>query len=267
MKTKTILSALLSALSLSAACAGNVDGGGSPTWAGDDASAMLGPGGDDAGDEGDAVPSFASPEASPWGSSLDAASGPHHGADASTLDAGFDAPCATPLAPGVLVIDELLIESVAGTGDYGEWLEVSSTSSCAVNLQGLQGSCPVGMKVHSFEVTDDLWLAPLGTFVIPDSTDPAINHDLPGLLVPWAGQPGDVLRNKGGTVTLTASGVMIDSVTFPALKLVVGTSVAFPSNCPLSRRSDWTAWQTSNASWFPGFFGTPNAPNGDVSCP
>ena len=65
MKTKTILSALLSALSLSAACAGNVDGGGSPTWAGDDASAMLGPGGDDAGDEGDAVPSFASPEASP----------------------------------------------------------------------------------------------------------------------------------------------------------------------------------------------------------
>jgi len=267
MKTTTILSLVLCGLSLCAACAGNVDGGGSQTWAGDDASAMLGPAGDDAADEGDAAPSFASADGSGWGTSLDATPMTKPDGHASAHDAGFDAPCAAPLAPGVLVIDELMIESVAGTGDYGEWLEVRSTSSCAVNLQGLQGSCPVGMKVHTFEVTDDLWLAPLGSFVIPDSTDPAINHDLPGLLVPWEGQPGDVLRNKGGTVTLTASGLMVDSVTFPALKLVVGASVAFPSNCPLSRRSDWTAWQTSNASWFPGFFGTPNAPNDDVSCP
>ena len=268
MNTTTVLSSLLCALFLPAACAGNVDGGGSPTWAGDDASALLGPPGDDAGGEGEAVPSFPSPEGSdPWGSSVDATTGGKPGRDASAADARFDAPCSTPLAPGVLVIDELLIESVAGTGDYGEWLEVRSTSPCAVSLRGLQGSCPVGLKVHSFEVTDDVWIAPLGTFVIPDSTDPAINHDLPGPLVPWAGQPGDVLRNKGGTVTLTASGVMIDSVTFPALKLVVGASVAFPSNCPLSRRSDWTSWQTSNGSWFPGFSGTPNAPNDDVSCP
>ena len=31
----------------------------------------------------------------------------------------------------------------------------------------------------------------------------------------FLGQPGDVLRNKGGTVTLLLAGTMIDSVTFP----------------------------------------------------
>src|SRR5437868_4642485 len=38
----------------------------------------------------------------------------------SLADAGA---CARPLGPGDLVIDELMIASVAGAGDHGEWLE------------------------------------------------------------------------------------------------------------------------------------------------
>ncbi len=178
-----------------------------------------------------------------------------------------DDACAAPLAAGDLVIDELMIESVAGAGDYGEWLEVTSTLPCAINLRGLHGECPSGAKLRTFDVTGDQWLAAGSTFVVADSDDPAIDHDLPGTVIAWSGVPGDVLRNKGGTVSLFVDGFLVDSVTYPALKLVVGAATSFPSDCPFSRRSDWTAWQTSNASWFPGFSGTPNAPNDDVHCP
>jgi hypothetical protein len=270
MKTNASVSLLLGLLLLLVACAGQVNGDGSGSGAGDDASSLLGPSGDDASNDGEGGAGGPGWDASLPPSNLDGSADGAQGTDArdgSPAGARPDASCTAPLGPGTLVIDELMVESVAGTGDYGEWLEVRSTTPCAVSLRGLHGSCPVGMKVHTFDVTDDLWVGPLGTFVVADSTDPAINHDVPGLLVGWAGQPGDVLRNKGGTVTLTVSDVIVDSVTFPALKLVVGASVAFPSSCPDSRRSDWSSWQTSNASWFPGFYGTPNAPNDDVTCP
>jgi hypothetical protein len=55
----------------------------------------------------------------------------------SPLDAAPQGACADPLVQGDLVIDELVIASVAGTGDYGEWPEVRSTLGCAASLQRL----------------------------------------------------------------------------------------------------------------------------------
>jgi hypothetical protein len=224
---------------------------------------------DDGETSDDAAPEAAgSPDATLAWPSGDDASSPARFSDANApVVAAPDGACPSPPSAGDLVIDELMIESVAGSGDYGEWLEVESTRPCALDLRGLHGEAPSGLKVRTFDVTEDLWLAPAGTFVVADSYDPAVNHDLPGTVIAWAGEPGDVLRNKGGTVSLLVQGALIDSVTYPALKLVVGASTSFPADCPVSRRSDWTAWQTSNASWFPGFYGTPNAPNDDVSCP
>lgn len=239
------------------------DSGPTPSLFGDDAS--LG--------NGASTPTVwpATDGAAPVSSSAEPDAVAPEGADAASSSDGSwssapDAGCIAAVAPGVLAIDELMIESVAGTGDYGEWVEVKSTSSCAINLNGLHGDCPVGTKLHSFDVVGDVWLLPLGTFVVVDSPDPVINHYLPGPLIPWTNQPGDVLRNLGGTITLSQGDAVIDTVTFPSLKPRVGATVAFPSDCPLSRRSDWSAWQTSTASWFPGFFGSPNAPNDDVSC-
>jgi hypothetical protein len=94
-----------------------------------------------------------------------------------------------------------------------------------------------------------------------------VNHGLPGLVIPWEGQPGDVLRNDGATITLVVGGVIIDSVTYPKMKLTPGVSIAFPHDCPSSLRIQWSAWQESKSSWFPGFSGSPNAPNDDVECP
>jgi hypothetical protein len=183
------------------------------------------------------------------------------------FDAGPEGVCDQPLSPGDLRIDELMIESTSGTGDHGEWLEVSSTLDCAVDLAGLHGECPRGAKVATFDVTDDLWLPPRGFFVVADSTAPAINHYVPGTVVAWSGNLGDVLRNKGTTVTLLVNDVVIDTLTYPAVPLTVGASLAFPADCDRAMRSDWALWQTSTASWFPGFLGTPNAPNVDVTCP
>lgn len=182
-------------------------------------------------------------------------------------DSASDAPCTQALEPGVLVVDEMMIESVAGTGDYGQWIEITSTSSCAVDLNGLHAECPVGSKVRTLDVGQDVWIPPGGRFIIADSTDPAINHYLPGTVLAWDGDPGSVLRKDGGTVSLMANGAIVDSVTWPKMAVVVGASVAFPDDCPPSERGDWTKWQTSTACWFPGFYGTPSAPNTDVSCP
>ncbi|MDP9152117.1 MAG: hypothetical protein M3O36_19505 [Myxococcota bacterium] len=183
------------------------------------------------------------------------------------FDSGAGGSCPGPLVAGDLVIDEMMIQSVAGTGDYGEWLEVRSTRDCALDLHGLRGQAPNGAKVRTFDVVGHAWLPARGTFVVADSVNPALNHALPGTVLAWAGRAGDVLRNKGGTVSLLLNDVVIDSLTFPALAPPIGASVSFPSDCPLDRRLDWTAWQFSTSSWFPGFEGTPNAPNVDVLCP
>jgi hypothetical protein len=220
-----------------------------PLPPGEDATAFLGAFSDDAPLPSDDSPAIDdSPPAPPF-------------------DAGDAGLCVGPLAPGDLTIVELLIESTPGTGDHGEWVEVASTRGCTIDLRGLRGECPTGAKVNTFEVDDDLWIPPLGTFVIADSSDPAVNHALPGALIPWSGEPGDVLRNEGATVTLLLGEVIVDSVTYPTLKLSPGTSTAFPSDCSPALRPNWTSWQPSTASWFPAFHGTPNAPNVDVHCP
>ena len=103
--------------------------------------------------------------------------------------------------------------------------------------------------------------------MVADSTDPAVNHYLPGPVVAWSGNLGDVLRNKATTVTLLVNDVVIDTLMYPAESLTVGASLAFPADCDPGMRSDFALWQRSSASWFPGFLGTPNSPNADVTCP
>jgi hypothetical protein len=185
---------------------------------------------------------------------------------APPFDAGPDGLCAAPPGSGDLVVDELMIESVAGAGDYGEWLEIASTLPCATNVRGLHGESPSGSNVRTFDVDFDLWLPVGGRFVVADSDDPALNHELPGVVLAWSGHPGDVLRNLGGTVTLRLDDTIVDSVTWPTYKGAIGASLEFPADCPTSQHADLGRWQQATASWFPGFRGTPNAPNTDVHC-
>jgi len=236
------------------------DAGASPDDGGAELEASLpAPLGDD-----DAPDDEAAIVAPVWSDEDDASPPPSTG---PPVDAGPDGECADPVGPGDLAIVEILIASESGTGDHGEWLEVRSTRDCALDLRGLHGECAVGAKVATVDVTSDEWLPARGSLVVADATDPAVNHGLPGLVIAWAGDAGDVLRNQGTTVTLIANGALVDSVTYPQLKIPIGTSISFPSDCAPGVRGDWSRWQPSSASWFPGFHGTPNAPNDDVHCP
>ncbi len=187
----------------------------------------------------------------------------------ATVDGDVAVPanaCAAPLSPGALVFDEVMIASVAGSDDRGQWLEVRSTRTCSVDLLGLHASAPHGQSFRTLDVTSDLWLPAGGFFLIADTLDPTENGALPGLVLAWTGSPADALHKTSDTITLSLGDVMIDTLSYPSKKRTVGTSMAFPSNCAPSLRGDFTTWQPSTASWTPGLFGTPGAPNTDVRC-
>jgi hypothetical protein len=190
--------------------------------------------------------------------------------EASLLDGDDDAyACNAPLAPGDLMIDELMIASASGSSDHGEWVEVMSTRDCALDLAGLYAQVPHGKGTTVASITMDVWLPPHGFFLIADSADPSENNDLPGLVFTWgAGTSSNVLDNSGDTLTLYTAEATIDALTYPASsKLVEGSSMAFPSDCDPALRAAFGNWQPSITSWTPGFFGTPSAPNTDVTCP
>jgi hypothetical protein len=182
-------------------------------------------------------------------------------------DAPADAPhCTTPFAPGDLAIVEMMIASQPGVGDHGEWLEVQNRRGCTANINGLRGEAPHGAGLRTVDVTVDTWVSSGGSFIVADSSDPALNHGLPGTVITWAGQPADVLHNGGDTLTLSVNGTVIDSVTYPALTLTACTSKSFPADCAPDQRANWKEWQDSTVSFSPAFYGTPNAPNLDVAC-
>jgi hypothetical protein len=185
--------------------------------------------------------------------------------DGAVADAGM---CLTDIGPGDLIIDELMIASQSGAGDHGEWMEVASTRDCVIDLKGVYAEVPHGKGTTTASITDDVLLPPHGFFLIADSDQPSVNNNLPGSVFVWgSGTSSDVLLNSGDTITLYTASATIDVLTYPdSSKLVDGTSMAFPADCAPSLRLEFGNWQDSIASWTPGFFGTPAAPNTDVSC-
>jgi hypothetical protein len=144
-----------------------------------------------------------------------------------------------------------------------------STRDCALDLKGLYAEVPHGKGTTIASVSTDVVIPPHGFFLIADSSDPALDNELPGTVIAWgSGTSSDVLLNSGDTITLYTASVTVDSLTYPSsTKLIDGASMAFPSNCDPSLRTAFGNWQPSVASWTPGLFGTPSALNTDVSCP
>jgi|GEM_PF-1580643 len=230
-------------------------------------------GGDDSG--GGPIGSDASPagDASPPADARADVTPSDGGADAPS-DAPPDAPpCTpTPLAAGVLMIEEIMIAGGPST-DLKEWVEVRNTSTCQVNLKGLHALSPRGASPDdTLDVTTDTYVPAGGSFLIVDSTVSTENGGLPGMILPWtinSTPVGDVLKNSGDSVELrigSAAGTLIDAVTYGSLSnLTNGTSFEFSSTClPTSKHTDFVNWNPSVHPWN-GFFATPNAVNDDVS--
>jgi hypothetical protein len=181
-------------------------------------------------------------------------------------DAGDGGSCPDPLALGDLVFDEVMIATKPGESDKGQWLEVRNSRSCSVDLIGLHAQAPRGSSFHTLDVTTDLWVPAGGYFLIADSLDPTLNNNLPGLVLAWSDGDADALHKTDDTVTLSVGAVTIDSLTYKAKEGLEAISMAFPANCAADLRGDFSNWRESSASWTPGLYGTPSAPNTDVRC-
>jgi hypothetical protein len=189
--------------------------------------------------------------------------------DAGSNDGGTVQPkvfCTGALAAGDLIVSELLISSRAGSGDDGEWVEITSARTCWLKVKGLSIQSPRGTTgIDAVTITEDYELAPHGTFIVADSADAAKNHALPGKVFSWGA--ADVVKNDGDTVALKIGATVVDTVTYPAFSnLVPGRTLAFPSDCPGSVRNDWARWSLTFTVYAAGFKGTPNAANDDVAC-
>ncbi len=179
-----------------------------------------------------------------------------------------------PLAAGDLAIVEFMIASQAGSGDRGEWVEIQSThSDCTLNLKGLHVESPRGPTAppDAVDVTYDLLLPPNGTIIVADTAISELNNNLPSPVLSWVAT--DALKNDGDTITVSAGGVTIDTITYGAWTPKIGRSVSFPVDCAWSVRRDWNRWSWSFHVWQAAkvdggvsLQGTPNADNIDVAC-
>ena len=160
------------------------------------------------------------------------------------------------------------IESTPGTGDHGEWLEVASTLACAIDLKGLRGECPTGAKVNTFAIDDDVWIPALGTFVVGDSTDPAIEpRHLPGSVDPLGRRTRRRPPERGGHghAALREHAHRLGHLSDPEAR---GRELlGVPDRLRPEPSARLVHVANATASWFPAFTGTPNAPNNDVHCP
>jgi hypothetical protein len=203
-----------------------------------------------------------------------APSGSNKDAGGVLVDAGSDGGvvvpppkvfCDGPLVAGDLHVTEMLISSRAGSNDDGEWVEIRSTRTCWLKLQGLAIESPRGAAVNGVTVADNFELPPKGSFVVADSADPAKNHGLPGKVYAWA--VTDVLKNDGDTLALKVGATVVDTITYPAFSnITAGRALAFPSDCPATVRADWQRWSLTFDEYQVGFKGTPNGANDDVAC-
>lgn len=175
--------------------------------------------------------------------------------------------CSPTLQAGDLAIVEIMISSKAGSGDWGEWVEIQNThDDCWLKLQGVSVESPRGAATpNTATITENLELEPRGTFVVADSTDPIKNNAIPGKVFAW--NASDVLKNDGDTLNVKLGATQVDSLTYPAFgNITPGRALSFPSDCTWSDRSQWPRWSLTFGEWTPGFKGTPNAKNTDVTC-
>ncbi len=209
----------------------------------------------------------------------DAGAVPDASSDASTdarpvdgsvpvVDAGPLVPtyCSGPLALGDLIVTELLISSRAGSGDDGEWVELTSTRTCTLRLGGLVVESPRGTAMDQATLPATAEVAPLGKILVVGTTAKAAGFALPEPTFVFSAT--DVLKNDGDRITVRSGLTIIDRLDYPAFSnLTASRSIAFPKNCPANVRTDWARWSLTFSTYASGAQrGTPGRDNTDVTC-
>jgi len=177
-------------------------------------------------------------------------------------DAG--APCT--IAAGSLAIVEVMVASVSGSGDRGEWFEIVSLASCTIDLAGIEIESPTSTGTMLSHTIRSGTIAPTQYFVFALSGDATENHGLSFDYAYGSGAGSDVILNNGAdSLTLRTGTTVIDSVSWATGGYTVGHARQLPSGSD-PRVNDWarfcdaTSVYSSSAS-AGTFYGTPGAAN------
>ncbi len=180
------------------------------------------------------------------------------GLPADSTDVPADDTAAAALAPGDLVISELMMDPAAVDGDFGEWFEIRNLSGTTWDLRGLTVADDDG---DGFEVDTALLIDPGGWVVLGPDASPDRNG---GLTVDYGYSIDAVkLGNDGDGLTLSWAGAVLDTLvydtTFPieegAAMTLSGASMS-PGSNDVS-----TAWCLATTPYGAGDLGTPGANN------
>lgn len=176
------------------------------------------------------------------------------------------------VAPGDLVITEIMFDSDAAGDAEGEWIELYNATGMAIDLRGLavvDGAA--SQKPHVIKAAAPVEIAANGYFVLARNADEQLNGGISGA---YGYDPGIALNNGGDTVTLLlpdpVSPVVIDEVTYddneggwPAVG--TGESLQLSADKLGTDNSGPSGWCVGAQAYGAGDKGTPGAAN-DV-CP
>ena len=163
------------------------------------------------------------------------------------------------LAPGDLVITEIMKDPLAVDGAFGEWVEIHNLSDEPVDLRGLE---LVDEDGDGIQLSEPYRLEAGGYALSAASADPALNGGLPPVLAAWG--TAFSLRNSEDEVTLRLGTRVFDTVvydngdTFPD---PTGRSFAVAPGTTAVDNDLGAAWCEATDVYGDGDLGTPGAPN------
>ncbi len=173
-----------------------------------------------------------------------------------------DSPNGPSLAPGDLVITEIMYNPYAGgaiADTAGEWFEIYNTTDQSFDLGGVVVS----------DASKDKFVVPGGTllpaksyFVMAISADTTVNG---GVAVGYAYGKAMTLNNTFDTIAIASNGVAIDTVNYDITKgwlNVNGVTLSLsPSSTTASGNDDPSAWCGATSALPDGDKGTPGKAN------
>jgi len=167
----------------------------------------------------------------------------------------------TPLA-GELVITEFMPRSQAGSGDPGEWIELTNVTS---GLLDLAGCVLKDDDTDAFPIVGPL-LVPAGhAVVLAASLDLAKNHGLEADLA-WTGFS---LTNSADEIVVSCGDVQVDRVAYGAPWVVLATALQLSASKTTAAANDvfenWCPATEGYGTAAPQMLGTPGATNDDCT--
>jgi cysteine-rich repeat protein len=143
------------------------------------------------------------------------AAGKYGSGDFGSPGAG-NPPCAAPaqeLAPGALIVTELMPSGLGGSNDLGEWFELKNATDKDIDLSGV--AIKYKSITHVIKGTGPMFVKAGASFVIGREIDPAKNGGAP---VGYTYGSAIALSNSDGNITLEAAGKVVDTVSYTSAK-------------------------------------------------